>query len=215
MLFRIDSSLFFFQHLYPTGECSGVFQNELLTCITASVPVTVYGDTTGMELALASAPSSHDNLGIPGIIDIASVSVEPTTSGEVTVAEGAGNPPLVSTSDVTVAAEQDPDFPSITAVRSVPEGNVSPSDGGLSSGAVAGAIIAGLVACALLIALIVRRQRRRRQRNCDPVAIDEGHDPTDDWDDGDVYGPDVQLEHHEGNLTMVRNADEGEVEIMG
>lgn len=170
--------------------------------------VTVYGGdhaSTAVKESLADVPLDHEDHEIVGLFTVDGVSVLPAASDVAPVPEGQGRPMLTS------------------GIQSVPRGSVSPDDGRLSAGAVAGLVIAALVAVAIMLITVCRHKRRGRgqdrNRNNDEMES-KGTDieDSDHWDDPDIpliiHGPNTRMEvNEEGDLTMISEDDCGEVEV--
>lgn len=185
------SFLFMISSLFSctTGQCDEKFQSDLLSCLHVQSLVTVYsGATTRFNEYMSGASESHQDLGIPGVLAIEHVSVTPSSAPPVP--EGRGDP-MSSTGA----------HPTITAVKSMPEGSVSPDGGGLSSAAVAGIII-GLLLLLFIAAIIVIRRRRRRATPSSDHELQD--DPDKDEDETEMWEEDVPL---------FVEIDDGEVEI--
>ena len=128
------------------GDCTALDvaeEDQPATCFKTSGPVTVYGDATGAQGALAEAPYDHGRLKMEGLIAITEVDVY--RSNDLPVPEGSG----AYSSSGTVSGNMSP------------RGNIQPGDGGLTPASVIGITVA-VLAMALLTLFIVRRRMRGR-----------------------------------------------------
>jgi len=180
----------------PTDECTDVSaRNADATCLEVSGPVTVYGDSTGMEDALARAPYEYGNFGIAGLVGITEVDVFP--SNDLPVPEGLGAEP---------------------GTNRVPHGSVMPGDGGLAPAATVGIVIVLLVVAILVVFIVVRRRRRSESWDKDDYETDASisYDDTSSCPSLERFEQDTSADATQDPRIHVHTADDsmfGEVQF--